>query len=98
MQEDHVSMGWAAGRKLRRAVLGLERVLAIEILTACRAVELRAPLSPAAATSAVVAELRQVVAGPGTDRYLAPEIAAAVEAVADGRLVRAAEVVVGKLL
>src|SRR5699024_616507 len=34
MQEDHVSMGWSAGRKLRRAIEGLTRVLAVEVLTA----------------------------------------------------------------
>src|SRR5215218_5011995 len=44
MQEDHVSMGWAAGRKLRRAIDGLTRVLGIELLTAARAQDLRAPL------------------------------------------------------
>ena len=43
MQEDHVSMGWSAGLKLRRAVDALQRVLAIEILTAARAIDLRAP-------------------------------------------------------
>ncbi|MDQ3325321.1 MAG: histidine ammonia-lyase, partial [Actinomycetota bacterium] len=53
MQEDHVSMGWAAARKLRRAVDGLTRVLAIEVLTAARAIDLRAPLRPAAGTGAV---------------------------------------------
>ncbi|MFY9653949.1 histidine ammonia-lyase, partial [Trebonia sp.] len=42
MQEDHVSMGWSAARKLRRAVDGLTRVLAIELLTAARALDLRA--------------------------------------------------------
>jgi len=46
MQEDHVSMGWAAARKLRRAVDGLARVLAIELVTGCRALDLRAPLQP----------------------------------------------------
>ena len=46
MQEDHVSMGWSAARKLRRAVDGLTRVLAIELLTAARGLELRAPLRP----------------------------------------------------
>jgi histidine ammonia-lyase len=97
MQEDHVSMGWAAGRKLRRSVDGLGRVLAIEVLTAARALDLRAPLAPAAATAAVRDELRLVVAGPGPDRHLAPEIAAAVAAVADGRLLRAAESVTGPL-
>ena len=59
MQEDHVSMGWSAGRKLRRAVDGLTRVLAIELLTAARALDMRAPLAPAAATAAVVAGLRR---------------------------------------
>ncbi|HEY0934934.1 MAG TPA: histidine ammonia-lyase, partial [Trebonia sp.] len=50
MQEDHVSMGWSAARKLRRAVDGLTRVLAVELLTAARALDLRAPLRPAPAT------------------------------------------------
>jgi histidine ammonia-lyase len=97
MQEDHVSMGWAAARKLRRSVDGLRRVLAVEILTAGRALDLRAPLRPAPATGAVVEALRRVVAGPGPDRYLAPEIEAAVLAVAGGDLVTAAEVHTGRL-
>jgi histidine ammonia-lyase len=102
MQEDHVSMGWSAARKLRRAVDGLTRVLAIELLTAARALDLRAPLEPAAATGAVVAGLRAQaggagVAGPGTDRFLAPEIEAAVGYVASGAALRAAESVTGGL-
>jgi histidine ammonia-lyase len=97
MQEDHVSMGWAAARKLRRSVDGLRRVLAIEILTACRALDWRSPLEPAPATGAVRTELRRRVAGPGPDRHLGPEIAAAVAAVADGSLLAAAEAVTGPL-
>ncbi|MDQ1704681.1 MAG: histidine ammonia-lyase, partial [Frankiaceae bacterium] len=97
MQEDHVSMGWSAARKLRRSVDALTRVLAIEILTAARAIDLRAPLVPAAATGAVVAALRDRVAGPGPDRYLAPEIEAAVQAVRDGSLLAAAEHLTGPL-
>jgi histidine ammonia-lyase len=99
MQEDHVSMGWSAARKLRRAVDGLTRVLAVELLTAARALELRAPLEPAAATGAVVAGLRAGagVAGAGPDRYLSPEIEAAVGYVACGASVRAAEAVAGPL-
>ena len=77
MQEDHVSMGWHAARKLRRAVDNLARILAIELVTAARAIELRAPLAPAPATAAVIAELRSTVPGPGPDRFLAPELAAA---------------------
>jgi histidine ammonia-lyase len=97
MQEDHVSMGWSAARKLRRAVDGLQRVLAIEVLTAARALDLRRPLLPAAATGAVLAALRQSVQGPGTDRFLAPEIEAAVHLVASGQAVLAAEAVAGPL-
>ncbi|WP_448619147.1 histidine ammonia-lyase [Geodermatophilus sp. URMC 65] len=89
MQEDHVSMGWAAARKLRRAIDGLTRVLAIEILTAARALDLRAPLRPARATAAVRDAVRAAgVDGPGPDRYLAPEIEAVVRLVADGALLR----------
>lgn len=90
MQEDHVSMGWSSARKLRRSVDGLTRVLAIEIITAARALDLRAPLQPSPATAAVVAALREHVAGPGPDRHLAPEIEAVVRLVATGALVEAA--------
>ena len=97
MQEDHVSMGWSAARKLRRSVDGLTRVLAIELLTAARALDLRAPLAPSAATAAVVTGLRETAQGPGADRYLAPEIEAAVRYVASGDAVRAAEAAAGPL-
>jgi histidine ammonia-lyase len=104
MQEDHVSMGWSAARKLRRAVDGLTRVLAIELLTAARALDLRAPLPPGPATGAVVAGLRASggngegsVGVPGPDRFLAPEIEAATAYVASGGAVLAAESVLGVL-
>ncbi|QQQ75633.1 histidine ammonia-lyase [Saccharothrix sp. 6-C] len=86
MQEDHVSMGWSAARKLRQAVDGLRRVLAIEFLTAARALDLRKPLNPAPATAAAVAKLREHVEGPGPDRHLAPEIAAAEDLIRKGVL------------
>jgi histidine ammonia-lyase len=97
MQEDHVSMGWAAARKLRRAVDGLRRVLAIELLTAARGIDLRHPLAPAPATGAVRDALRATVPGPGPDRYLAPDIEAAVAAVSSGAVLRAAESAAGGL-
>ncbi|MFF2631827.1 histidine ammonia-lyase [Microbacterium sp. NPDC058021] len=97
MQEDHVSMGWAAARKLRTAIDGLTRVLAIEAMTAARALDLRAPLAPAAATGAVLARLREDVAGPGSDRHLSPEIELAVGAVRSGALRRAAGAVASEL-
>ena len=94
MQEDHVSMGWSAARKLRRAIDGARRVLAVEVLTAARAIDLRAPERPGPVTAALVDELRAAVPGPGTDRFLAPDIEAAVDLVASGRLLaRARELV-----
>ena len=87
MQEDHVSMGWSAARKLRRSLDGLTRVVAIEILTAARALDLRSPLRPSPATGAVVRRLREAgVSGPGPDRHLSPEIETAVELVRSGAL------------
>ena len=97
MQEDHVSMGWSAGRKLRRSVDALGRVLAVEILTAARALDMRAPLTPAPATAAVVERLRDDVPGPGPDRYLSPEIEATVALVRSGALLAALETVTGPL-
>jgi len=84
MQEDHVSMGWSAARKLRLSVDAARRVLAIELLSAARGIDLRAPLRPAAATGAVRDRLRATVPGPGPDRFLSPEIEAAVGFVARG--------------
>lgn len=97
MQEDHVSMGWHAARKLRRAIDGLSRVLAIEILAAGRAIELRAPLLPAAGTGAALSCIRGAVAGPGPDRYLSPEIEAVVALVQRGSIRDAAVDAVGEL-
>ncbi len=90
MQEDHVSLGWHAARKLRRGVDALRRVLAIEFLTAARALDLRAPLRPAPVTGAVRDVIRTRVAGPGPDRHLAVEIDAVVDLLADGSLSAAA--------
>ncbi|AJT41481.1 histidine ammonia-lyase [Psychromicrobium lacuslunae] len=99
MQEDHVSMGWAAGLKLRKALDGLTRVLAIEILTSARAMDFRdggvSTSKGSAATTAARALVRQHVEGPGTDRYLAPEIEAVRKLVDDGSLLAAVEEALG---
>ena len=96
MQEDHVSLGWSAGRKLRRSIDGLQRVLAVEILTAARALDMRHG-EPSAGTGAAVSTLRKLVDGPGTDRYLSPEIEHSVQLVKGGGYVEAVEAVVGQL-
>lgn len=91
MQEDHVSMGWAAGRKLRRAIDGLGRVLAIEILTGARALDLRAPLQAGPATGAVRDLVRTVAGGPGPDRFLSPDMEAVTALVQSGTVARIAK-------
>jgi histidine ammonia-lyase len=101
MQEDHVSMGWSAARKLRTAVDDLGRVIAVEMFAATRALELRtmgSTLRPAPASAAVLQALREAgVPGPGRDRFLAPDLEAAHAFVRDGALARAAETVTGPL-
>ncbi|MEW2222892.1 histidine ammonia-lyase [Streptomyces sp. NPDC006990] len=101
MQEDHVSMGWSAARKLRTAVAGLARVIGVEVYAAARAVELRsgtAGLAPGEAARAVIAGLREAGAGgPGGDRYLAPDLAAAEDFVRSGALLDAIRPVTGRL-
>lgn len=77
MQEDHVSMGWHAARKLRKAVDNARMVLAIELVAAARGVELRAPLKPAPVTGELIAILRERVPGFGPDRDLSIELEAA---------------------
>jgi len=84
MQEDHVSMGWHAARKLRRVLDNLTCILGIELLAAARAVDLRAPLQPAPRTAEVIAALRAQVPGPGADRIQSGEIELAAEFVRAG--------------
>lgn len=86
LQEDHVSLGWSACRKLRKAIDNLSAILAVELVCGTRALDFRSPLIPAPATGAVRAGLRSVVSGPGSDRWLAPELAAAASFVATGRV------------
>ncbi len=97
MQEDHVSMGWGAARKLRTAVRNLARILAVELMCAARALDLRAPLSAAAGTGAALEAVRAVVPGPGPDRWMAPELSAVEELVLSGALLEAVESVIGDL-
>lgn len=97
MQEDHVSNGWAAARKLRRSVDNLRRILAVELVSAAAAVDLRAPLSPSPATGAAIDVLRGHVGGPGPDRWLSPDLRAAEQLLADGSVLAAVESAIGTL-
>ena len=98
MQEDHVSMGWGAARKLRQSVANLGRIIACEMVCAARGIDLRAPILPAAATAAAVAALRDAgVAGSGPDRWMSPELGRAETLVMSGDMLAAVERVSGTL-
>jgi histidine ammonia-lyase len=97
MQEDHNSLGWSAGRKLRRVLENVARILAVEALCAAQALELRAPLRPGPATGAVLRRARREVPFKEEDSFLAPELEAAEDLVRSGELARAAEEEVGRL-
>src|SRR6266545_4239698 len=96
-QEDHVSMGWTAGLKLRRVLANVRRTIAIEALCAAQAVDMRSLLRPGRAMAAVIERLRRDVPHLEHDRYLAPDMAAVEHLVANSELVAAAESVVGTL-
>jgi histidine ammonia-lyase len=94
MQEDHVSMGWSAARKLRQSLENLGRILAIELLAGARGLVLRDPLRPAPATGAVA---RLIAPDPGPDRILAPELERVRELVRSGAVLAAAAGQIGGL-
>jgi len=97
MQEDHVSLGWAAARNLRQILANVARILAVEAVCATHAIDLRSPLRPGPAGSAALALIRTRIPPPGPDRYLAPDLAAAETLVRTGQLCAAVEAVVGPL-
>lgn len=87
-------MGWHAGLKLRKGIDGLARVLAIELLTNSRALDLRDGGLATTKSSPVITAVRQAirakVEGPATDRYIAPEIESVFEMITNGTLLAAA--------
>jgi histidine ammonia-lyase len=97
MQEDHVSMGWGAARKLRDVLANLRRILAVELVCAAQALDFRQPLAPGPATGAVRALLRERVPTLEADRPVAPDLAAAEELLASGAVVERAASVAGPL-
>jgi histidine ammonia-lyase len=98
MQEDHVSMGWAAAKKLRTVLDNLTSLLAVELLAAVRGLQLRAPLVPSPAGRAAIAAFTPFAGEPGPDRFLAPVVEQA-RAVVAGRALRSEiETAVGALV
>jgi histidine ammonia-lyase len=96
-QEDHVSMGNAAGLKALRVLDNVERTLAIELLAGAQAVEFLAPLRPGAGVSAAHDFLRTLSERLLEDRSLSSDIERAATAIRSGAVVAAVEDVIGAL-
>lgn len=78
-QEDHVSMGANAATKCFRVVKNVEKILAIELLTAVQALEYRRPLKSSPTIERLVTEFRKKVSFNETDRYLHDDMISAIE-------------------
>jgi histidine ammonia-lyase len=96
-QEDHVSMGNAAGLKAWQVLANCERALAIELLAGAQAVEFHAPLEPGVGVRATRAAVRELSPRLRDDRSLSPDIEATAVAIRDGSIVAAVEAEVGEL-
>ncbi|GAA3203293.1 histidine ammonia-lyase [Dactylosporangium siamense] len=97
MQEDHVSMGWAATRKLRTVLDNLCSILAVELLSAVRGLQLRAPLTPSVAGRIAMAAVERHAGQPGPDVFLAPVLESMRATVSGRDLLAAIEREVGTL-
>ena len=89
-REDHVSMGAHASLQLERVHDHVRTVLAVELLCAAQALDLRKPLSPGPALAAVHEAFRAHVSPMMTDRPIAPDIETARQVLASGDLQRVA--------
>jgi histidine ammonia-lyase len=88
-QEDHVSMGNAAGLKAWQVLANCENALAIELLAGAQGVEFLAPLEPGVGVRAARAFVRELSPRLKDDRSLAPDIEAVAAAIRDGSLEKA---------
>jgi histidine ammonia-lyase len=96
-QEDHVSMGNAAGLKAWQVLANCERAVAIELLAGAQAVEFHAPLEPGVGGRAARAAVRALSPRLRDDRPLAGDIEAVAASIRDGSLVAAVEAEAGEL-
>jgi len=96
-QEDHVSMGMAAARKIHAILDNTEAVVGIELMCAGQARDFNADHRPGKGAAAAHAILRTRVKTLGADRYLHPDLLAAGKLVSGGELVTAVQKAAGKL-
>ena len=96
-QEDHVSMGNAAGLKALRVLDNAEHALAIELLAGAQAIEFLAPLQPGGGVRAVHDAVRAISPRLVEDRSLSADIGLMADAIRSGQILAAAESEVGSL-
>lgn len=96
-KEDHVSMGTHAARKALQIITNAEYVLAIELLCACQALDLRAPIEPSTTTKAVLTHVRKFIKHWDEDRFMHPDIECAYNLVSDLSIKSVAEEISGEL-
>jgi histidine ammonia-lyase len=96
-KEDHVSMGVTAARKAARVVANTRRILAIEVLAACQALEFHRPTRTSRPLEAVHRRVRADVAACERDRVLSGDIETLAGLVRDGKLADEAAAVCGTL-
>ena len=84
-QEDYVSMGMSAARRLQRMIEGLRNVIAIELLAACQGIDFQAPLQTGVEARKAYALVREVSPVVHVDRPLAPDISAVAGLIAAGK-------------
>ena len=96
--EDHVSMGSVAARKAMSIVGNTAHVLALELVCACQAIELHAPLLPSRPVTAVLTAVRRHVPFVDEDRPLSAEVAALAGAILSGEIAAAVESELGRSL
>ena len=84
-QEDYVSMGMGAARRLEPLLANLRNILAIELLAACQGIDFLAPLKPGPETLKAYEIVRSISARVDVDRSLAPDIASVGHAIAEGK-------------
>ena len=89
--EDHVSMGSVAARKTMAIIANTAHVLAIELICACQALDLQAPLKPSPPITAVRDELRKTVAFVEGDRPLSDDVKSTAQRILGGELTGAAQ-------
>jgi histidine ammonia-lyase len=97
MQEDHVSMGWAATKKLRTVLDNLTSLLAVELLAAVRGLQLRAPLTPSPAGRAAIRAVEAYAGAPGPDLFLAPILEQTRAVITDRKLISDIEASTGRI-